>query len=174
MGKSIVRRRLGFRPVCTGFMLLAGLILTAGPAGAQRNPAPYPHIIAAANPMGAPRPFQAPLVPLGADTATGFREILREPVASATEPLFLGLLKFWRGVISPVNGDQSDLAPVHSLYAVQAIQRHGVLLGCLLTTERLIHEPDEIPLAPLLREGSREFSWDPLAHNTYWLWEWLR
>lgn len=156
--------------VCLGIAL--GLALAAGPARAQ--PAEdAPHLQGRPNPMRAPGPLSAPGTPLGVRTATDYHTVLAEPIGGPGQPLFLGLLNFYRTVISPVNGDQSDLAPVHSLYGVQAIKRHGALLGTVLTTERLIHEPSEIPHAPAFTEHGRTFHYDPLEANTYWLPAWL-
>ena len=61
-----------------------------------------------------------------------------------------------------------------ALYAVQAVQAHGVLLGSVLTTARLIDEPSVVGRAPRFTEGGRTFFYDPLEWNTYWLPDWLR
>lgn len=140
----------------------------------QARPHPFPPAIGKPNPMRAPGLLSGPRLPLGARPRSGYHAFLARPVEGGQRPLFLGLLAFYRTVISPVNGNNSDLAPVHSLYAVQAIKEHGMLLGTLLTTERLIHEPNEIPLAPAFTEDGRVFHHDPLIWNVYWLPDWMR
>ncbi len=170
--------------------LLVGIALLSLPAGflspsAQGAPPrthPFPPAVDRPNPMKAPGLLSGPKVPLAPvplppvgsgviDTQphTGYESFLRRPVEGGERPLFLGLLAFYRTVISPLNGSNSDLAPVHSLYAVQAIKEYGVLLGSVLTTERLFHEPDESPFAPPFREDGRVFHYDPLWWNVYWL-----
>ena len=165
-------------PSGRGFRLAAlalALCLAATGSGvAEAADKPYPHLAGKPNLMRGPGPGAGVRLPLGLRTASAFHTVLSGPPEGAAQPLFLGLLGFYRQVISPLNGDQSDLAPVHSLYGVQAIRRHGVLLGSVLTTGRLIHEPDTLRLAPVFRERGRVFHYDPLEHNTYWLWNWLR
>ena len=162
-----------FNLLLLAMLLLAlPLLLVTLPTGAAAQN--YPHLADTANPMKAPGAYSGPRLPLGMDTRTGYHHFLDQPVHSPTQPLMLGLMGFYRTVISPVNGDQSDLAPVHSLYAVQAVKDHGVLLGALLITERLIHEPDELAITVPFREKGRTFHYDPLLHNTYWLWDWLK
>jgi putative component of membrane protein insertase Oxa1/YidC/SpoIIIJ protein YidD len=124
--------------------------------------------------MRGPGLLSGPRLPLGVHPRTGYERFLARPVEGGQRPLFLALLGFWRTVISPVDGSRSDLAPVHSLYAVQAIMEYGVLLGTVLTTERLLHEPGEIPFAPPFREGGRVYHYDPLSWNVYWLPDRLR
>jgi len=158
-------------PRVMALLLAAGFLASLS---AQATPNPYPHLSGAPNAMRAPGARSALRPPLGLSTETHYLDLLRGPSGGAAQPVFLGLLGFYRRVISPVNGDQSDVAPVHALYGVQAIRQYGVLLGSVLTTERLIHEPDTLRFAPVFRERGREFYFDPLEYNTYWLWDWLR
>jgi hypothetical protein len=100
----------------------------------------------------------------------------RQPVVAhaAAEPsgvgtgLLLRLLGFYRNTVSAVDGDRCSMAPTCSLYSRQALQRHGALLGVLLTAERLLHEADEIPLVPTVEIRGETFYRDPLEANTYW------
>jgi len=163
-----------FRPKRGLLFAVLACALISAPHPAAATPMPYPHLMGRPNPMRAPGPRSGPVLPLGPRWESAYHTLLQGPSGGATEPLFLGLLEFYRTVISPVNGDQSDVAPVHSLYGVQAIRRHGVLLGSVLTTGRLIHEGDELRFAPVFREQGRVFHFDPMENNTYWLWEWLR
>ncbi len=169
--------RTGAWRAALGLLAAAWLLgLPGGPRGslAAERSDPFPPAAEHANTMRAPGPRSGPRLPLGLPLHTGYGAFLARPVRSTPQPLFLGLLEFYRTVVSPVNGSNSDLAPVPSLYAVQAIKAHGVLLGSLLTTERLLHEPSVIPHAPSFLEGGREFFYDPLPWNTYWLPAWLR
>ena len=160
------------------YSALAAILLASMAAlalGAPQGRHPFPPAVERANPMQAPGLLGGPRLPLlPAKPRTGYEAFLQQPVEGAQRPLFLGLLALYRTVISPLNGSNSDLAPVHSLYAVQAIKEHGVLLGSVLTTERLFHEPDEIPYAPSFLEEGRVFHYDPLAWNVYWLPDWMR
>ena len=84
------------------------------------------------------------------------------------------MLRFYRLVISPVDGNRCVMAPTCSLYSHQAIQEHGVLMGIFLTADRLLHEGDEIARVPRLKENGETLFLDPLEANTYWWWDWLR
>lgn len=162
------------RPALAAVGLGLALGLLGAPGGASAGPQPFPPDVGKANPMRAPGLLSGPVRPLGTGAHTGYHAFLTLPVHSTTQPLFLGLLEFYRVVVSPVNGSDANLAPVPSLYAVQAIKTHGVLLGSVLTTARLIDEPSVIPHAPSFTEDGREFFYDPMAWNVYWLPAWLR
>lgn len=82
--------------------------------------------------------------------------------------LMLGLLGFYRNVVSTVDGDRCSMAPTCSLYSRQAVETHGALLGTLLTADRLLHEADEIPLVRAIEIGGETYYSDPLEANTYW------
>lgn len=162
------------RGVLLALAIAGWLLWGSAPAAAQGRPHPFPPAMERHDAMRGPGLRSGPRVPLGSAPRTGYGAYLRQPVESTAQPLFLGVLEFYRTVVSPVNGSNSDLAPVPSLYAVQAIKAHGVLLGTVLTTARLIGEPSVIPLAPPFVEDGRTFHYDPLAWNTYWLPAWLR
>ena len=137
-------------------------------ASAQMRRHPFPPQLGRPNPMRAPGITSGRRIPLGFQPRTGFHAVLSQPIEGGQRPLVLGLLAFYRVVVSPLNGSNSDLAPVHSLYAVQAIAAYGSLLGMVLITERLIHEPSEIPFAPSFTENGRIFHYDPLIWNVFW------
>ncbi len=82
---------------------------------------------------------------------------------------FMGLLSFYRNVISPVDGDRCSMAPTCSLYSHRALQEHGVLLGVLLTADRLLHEADEPVHGHKIVIGGETYYYDPIEANTYWL-----
>lgn len=160
-----------------GAAVLAAALLAANPAApawAQGRGHPFPPAVERHDAMRGPGLRSGPRLPLGRQPHTGYGAFLRAPVRSTPQPLFLGLLGFYRTVVSPVNGSNSDLAPVPSLYAVQAIKTYGVLLGTVLTTGRLIDESSVVRHAPRFREDGREFFYDPLPWNVYWLPAWLR
>jgi len=89
-----------------------------------------------------------------------------EPSLPAT--VLDGLLQFYQQVISPVDGARSNMYPTGSAYAGQAMQKHGGLLGLVLTSERLLHEGNEHMVAPRIRKYGVWHIYDPLASNTWW------
>jgi len=120
-----------------------------------------------------PGPLSARRAPLPAVRPVAHAHAADRP-AGAGEAVFGGLLAFYQRVVSPVDGDRCSMAPTCSLYSRQALARHGVLLGVLLTADRLLHEADEVPHVPRLKEGGETYFVDPLSANTYWLPDWLR
>ena len=143
------------RPLFT--LALAALLLGGGAATASAQ--------ATAGGMRAPGAHATPRAPLLA-----FRPAPRvEPSTPGVgASVFQAILSFYRNVITKVDGDRCDMAPSCSTYSRQALQRHGLLLGVLLTADRLLHEADEIGKVPTMQVGREKAHLDPLEANTYW------
>jgi len=146
-----------FKPLARA--LLAALLVTA--------PFGTPALVRAGD-MNAPREGSSRRPPLGIRAAPDYLAESRRPAEAAAAAPFAMLLEFYRVVISPVDGDRCDMAPTCSLYARQAFQRHGAVLGFVLTAERLLHEADERPLVRTITVGREKYYLDPLWANTYW------
>lgn len=86
------------------------------------------------------------------------------PGQRAAEVLF----RFFQTSISPVDGERCPSYPTCSQYGREAVRKHGVVLGLVMTFDRLIHESDEVHSAPLIPvEGSRRY-YDPVENNDFW------
>ncbi len=71
--------------------------------------------------------------------------------------------------ISPVDGQRCAMYPTCSSYSLQAIRKHGPLIGVFLTVDRLYHEGDPIEQQhPINKWGYLRF-YDPLENNDWWL-----
>lgn len=81
---------------------------------------------------------------------------------------FLWVLRFYQTVISPLDGNRCPLYPTCSEYSVQAIRKHGPVIGVVMTADRLLHEADEQRIAPLDKVGDRYRFIDPVADNDFW------
>lgn len=77
-------------------------------------------------------------------------------------------LRFFQRVISPVDGARSNMYPTGSDYARRVFRKHGALLGIVLTTERLMHEGNEIIVAPRIKKYGIWRVYDPVAANDWW------
>ena len=50
---------------------------------------------------------------------------------------FIGLIKIYQWIISPILGPKCRFTPTCSHYAVEALKKHGVLKGLWLTIKRI-------------------------------------
>ena len=82
--------------------------------------------------------------------------------------LAIGGVRFYQHYISPVIGDRCPMYPSCSAYSIEAIKKHGFFIGIIMTADRLIHESDEMNLAPLIQIGDELRAWDPVENNDFW------
>jgi putative membrane protein insertion efficiency factor len=82
--------------------------------------------------------------------------------------ILIQAITFYQNYISPEIGDRCQMYPSCSSYALQAIKKHGCLIGSVMTSDRLIHEANETDHAPLIetKEGLRYY--DPVGNNDFW------
>jgi len=81
-----------------------------------------------------------------------------------------GLVAGWYPrLIGERDGRSCPSYPVCSLYARQAVMRHGLLLGSWIALDRLIHEGGDLVRGPFVRVRGERRLYDPLARNTFWL-----
>jgi putative membrane protein insertion efficiency factor len=57
---------------------------------------------------------------------------------SSAQQLLLGGIRFFQRWISPIDGPRCNFTPTCSKYGFQAVQSQGVLLGMVLTADRLM------------------------------------
>jgi len=79
-----------------------------------------------------------------------------------------GVLRLFQEYISPVDGDRCPCYPTCSQYSVEAIRKHGVWIGLVMTFDRLIHESSEIRQAPLVKVYGSYRYYDPVENNDFW------
>jgi len=87
---------------------------------------------------------------------------------SMSAPFFISLLNFFSTVISPVDGDRCPSYPTCAAYSKQAYQKHGALLGTLMTVDRLFHEADESSFSPIVEVYGVGRIYDPVSANEFW------
>jgi len=78
-------------------------------------------------------------------------------------------MHFYRNGIGQMDGRACPSYPVCSLYAAQAVQQHGLLLGPWLAMDRIIHEHDDIEHGHWLSIDGEERLYDPLIRNDFWV-----
>ena len=83
--------------------------------------------------------------------------------------LFLFPLHFYRKYISGAYGDRCPMHPSCSTYSLEAFQKHGPLIGWIMTSDRLMRcGRDELKLSPPIISGGKSRTSDPLKNNDFW------
>lgn len=59
-------------------------------------------------------------------------------IVGASQRLLVGLLRLYRLLLSPWLGGGCRFAPTCSLYAIEAIERHGAAAGSYLAARRVL------------------------------------
>ncbi len=86
------------------------------------------------------------------------------PEKNPTSPL-----KHLQRFISRADGDRCPMYPTCSHYASQAFANEGMLMGWVLTCDRLLRcGRDEVRLAKPMRVTKQKYAYDPLDANTFW------
>ena len=87
--------------------------------------------------------------------------------SSALNPLKY-IVRFYRDYISPIDGDRCPMYPTCSQYSIECFEKHGLIIGWLMTWDRLFHEADEMKRAPLVWVHDYYRFYDPLENNDFW------
>jgi hypothetical protein len=78
-----------------------------------------------------------------------------------------GALGFYRSFLSPTLGARCPSYPSCSTYALEAVRRHGPLLGAALTSGRLLSEADEAAFAPRILVNGKLYVYDPVPGSLF-------
>jgi len=79
------------------------------------------------------------------------------------------VIHFYQHMLGQMDGRACPSYPVCSVYARQAINQHGLLLGSWLALDRLIHENNDLQHGPWrVFEGEKRL-YDPLWRNDFWI-----
>lgn len=112
--------------------------------------------LGAVGPAAAEEPWPAPAAPAA------------EPAAGYGQTCGRLWLKAYQNGFSRMMKSPCQMQPSCSAYSLEAIQKHGILGGTLLTADRLYHEGSIQRSAPLVRVGDRLRYWDPVEDNVMW------
>ncbi|MDE0723792.1 MAG: hypothetical protein OSB62_03735 [Alphaproteobacteria bacterium] len=79
-------------------------------------------------------------------------------------PLYL-----YRNSAGKVDGSRANGAPVNSLYARRAVEKHGLMVGSLFTVDRLVRDWRESTIPAEVVESDNRWRYaDPLSRNDFW------
>jgi hypothetical protein len=110
---------------------------------------------------------QTPAISLPADREPKQEDPGQQSQNIAATP-FLWLLTFYQKVIGRVNSGRCPMYPTCSQYSVQAIGKHGPIVGIIMTTDRLMHEGSEQDYVRTIKVGDRYRFFDPVQDNDLW------
>jgi hypothetical protein len=79
-----------------------------------------------------------------------------------------GALTAWHQVLTRADGPRSVMYPTASGFLGQAVGKHGVLIGIMMTADRLLHEWDEQDRAPRIIKYGVSRAYDPVEANDFW------
>lgn len=118
----------------------------------------------------ADRPGSGPGLLLGSLVLVLFVSCASAPSGNGSlKTLSLSLIHGFQNVISPVDGDRCLMLPSCSAYAEEAIVTHGLMLGWLMTCDRLMRcGRDELTQSEVLMSGGQSYCYDPLGNNDFW------
>lgn len=85
---------------------------------------------------------------------------------------FSGLIDFYRGPLNHLSAVRYGLCPMYpscSKYGLQALAKHGELIGWAMACDRLMRcGRDTIHRVPKVRVGGAVLFFDPLENNDFW------
>jgi uncharacterized protein len=79
-----------------------------------------------------------------------------------------GALTAWHNVLTRADGPRSVMYPTASGFLGQSVAKHGMLIGIMMTTDRLLHEWDEQQRAPRIVIYGVSRVYDPVEANDFW------
>ena len=108
------------------------------------------------------------LLILGSDGEASAQTSPRHEETAGLNPA-LWLVNLYRNHISPLDGDRCPSLPTCSSYSVQAMEKHGLFLGWMMTVDRLLHEgQEETKVSPVVYHEGKWKVFDPVQNNDFW------
>lgn len=93
-----------------------------------------------------------------------FFKIIKSPLNSL---LNAGLTIYQYGV-SDLTGTKCSMYPSCSHYSREALKKHGSIIGIMMTTDRLIHEAEELERGKIIKIKGSYYIYDPIEANDFW------
>ncbi|MFH0725393.1 MAG: membrane protein insertion efficiency factor YidD [Pseudomonadota bacterium] len=89
--------------------------------------------------------------------------------AASHAPLILQIYQGPLNHLVAVRGGDCPMYPSCSEFCGQAIEKHGMMLGWMMTIDRLLRcGRDELDSAARVLDGDRVKAYDPVENNDYW------
>lgn len=81
------------------------------------------------------------------------------------------LVRFYKDYISPIDGSRCPMYPSCAQYSIECFEKHGLIMGWLMTCDRLFHEADEMKQTPMILIKNHYRFYDPVKNNNFWWYE---
>ena len=113
-----------------------------------------------------------PLSPL--PLAAGDERTMSPPAPSGESTpdgggLVAAAIGFYRRHVSPIDGDRCPMYPSCSQYSQDAVHKHGLTMGWIMTCDRLLRcGRDEVSVAPRIMTNNGWRCYDPVENNDFW------
>ena len=88
---------------------------------------------------------------------------------SAAKSFLRAFIRFYQKHLSAIDGPTCTMRPSCSDYGLQAIRKHGPILGAFITFDRIGRIHHDPTTYDIVFEGGRPYSHDPLEDNDFWL-----
>ncbi len=88
---------------------------------------------------------------------------------TGSESFLLYPIHLFRKFVSSADGDRCAMYPSCSTYALHSFKQHGLLMGWIMTCDRLMRcGRDEIHLQPSVIQNGVRLTYDPVSNNDFW------
>jgi putative component of membrane protein insertase Oxa1/YidC/SpoIIIJ protein YidD len=78
-------------------------------------------------------------------------------------------IRFFQQYLSGADGDPCSMYPSCSRYALDAVEKHGGVIGWIMICDRLMRcGRDEVSHSPSIQIQQRFFPYDPVENNDFW------
>lgn len=113
-----------------------------------------------------------PGIPLQTFTTHYLRAEEKPPPTSVPKVVYLWVIKAYRSFVSPGRLKSCPMHPSCSAYFLQATEKHGGCLGCMMSADRFMRDnaaPDRGEYYPHVRTETRGVKHnDPVEDNDFW------
>lgn len=112
--------------------------------------------------------LMAMAAPVAADEAVVDKAASQNPAVDGVKAPH-DALGFFSQYISPIDGDRCPMHPSCSQYSRRAFQKHGLILGWIMTCDRLMRcGRDELTASPRVVVDGTLKCHDPVESNDFW------
>ena len=88
---------------------------------------------------------------------------------AADQGFAVKLIRFYRDHLRTFKHSSCPSYPHCSKYTIEAVNKHGILLGTFIFVDRLFREVTTAGTPPFVRFRGKKLHYDPLEANDYWL-----